>query len=438
MIDVTLLGAGVSTAFAVILLGGTSRLRSQPWAITAIAVLGALSTAVAALSVHGTAAWPVAAVAAIALMSILVLPRIEPAFDDQRVEVGALLLLASAGGIALATSSNLVTLLIALETLSLAVAVLTGLSRGQKAVEAAFKYFMLSCVSIATMAYGLALYALATGSFEIGAAMPADPAAQRLLQVGSVLIVLGLAYELALVPFHYAVLGAYTVAAPAIAGFLMALSKLGAVIVLARIAGSGEGPVGSVLILIGVASIVWGTLGALAQRGLRGMLGYSAVANGGFLALALGSGERGQHAAILYVLVYGATTLLTFTAISHLGEDEIDFDQLAKKPLGRARTLALTAGLLSFSGMPPTPGFWAKLAVLGASFQHAGWVAMTIAILGAVLGALYYLRPVPDLIAALRGATERTEAGTKLSLLGAAAALAVFAVAPFLAYRLTL
>ncbi len=146
------------------------------------------------------------------------------------------------------------------------------------------------------------------------------------------------------------------------------------------------------------------------------------------------------------MLVYAASTLLTFAALSGSRDGPNALPDTGVH--GRGRRLALAIGLLSLAGLPPAPGFWAKLAVLSAAWNEAGWLAATPAILGAVLGALYYMKPVPDLLAGAwrdgeprpgeRRDLDRGDAGSGLAMLGAGAAVLVFMVAPFLAYRLAL
>ena len=154
--------------------------------------------------------------------------------------------------------------------------------------------------------------------------------------------------------------------------------------------------------MIGLISIVWGTFAAIAQRELRRMLAYSAVANAGFLALALGCGADGRTAAIFYAITYAVTTLLAFAALAGRGPEPLLMSDLRRDGLGALRALALVLALLSLAGIPPTPGFWTKIAVLDASWNMLGFWPTLIAALGGVFGALYYLRPLPDLLAIAR------------------------------------
>jgi NADH-quinone oxidoreductase subunit N len=181
----------------------------------------------------------------------------------------------------------------------------------------------------------------------------------------------------------------------------MALSKLGAVVAIVRLAPLGGNSFLFVLAMVGLLTVVWATLGALAQREIRRLLAYSAIAHAGFLAMAAGSGAAGRQAAVFYVVVYGSTAMLVFAALAGLGPRPIAFGELPAR-LGVQRSLALCFGLMSLAGIPPLPGFWAKLALFGPAWQSLGPVPTMIGIAAAVAAAVYYLKPVPDLWNALR------------------------------------
>jgi NADH-quinone oxidoreductase subunit N len=180
----------------------------------------------------------------------------------------------------------------------------------------------------------------------------------------------------------------------------MSTSKLAAAFALGRLVLAAGASVGQVLIWIGCLTIIWGTFGALAQpNDVRRMLAYSAVTHAGFVALALGSGPSGPITAAFYVAIYASMAMLVFGALAGRAGAEMELSSM-----GPLRAGALGLGLFSLSGIPPTPGFWAKLAVLVVAWQAAGPLPTLIAIAGGVFSVLYYLRPVPELFAALRGA----------------------------------
>lgn len=386
-------------------------------AITLVSVLGILAaTAIAMLLVSGA----------------------ELQDGTQRPEVAALLLLGASGAIVLATAGEMLSAAIGLETLALSAAILVALGRGERPLEAAFKYFVLGSISFASLIYGLGLIFLATGSFAWPTLAAVEPGYGPILLAGVLLVALGLTYELALVPLHWGPLDAYTAGSPGLAGFVMAASKIGAVLALGRLVAGVGVPLGPVLIGIGLVSIVWGTVAALAQREMRRMIAYSTVANAGFMALALGCGADGRAAAIFYVVIYALTALLIFAAIAGRVPPQLRFADVPVEGFGALRALGLSLGLLSLAGIPPTPGFWAKLAILDASWQTLGLWPTLIAAIGGVAGVLYYLRPVPDLLTVARvgRATGSTAQSATPAVLLAGAAVIFLGVVPGFAYAL--
>src|SRR5207302_9777592 len=131
------------------------------------------------------------------------------------------------------SATDLLQAVIGLETLALSAVTLVALSSGERALEAAFKYFVLGAISAAGLLYGLGLIYLSTGSFAFPTA--AQLASSPLTLAGVVLVGLGFAFELALFPFHWGALDAYTAAAPSLAGFVMSASKLAAALALGRL-----------------------------------------------------------------------------------------------------------------------------------------------------------------------------------------------------------
>jgi NADH-quinone oxidoreductase subunit N len=257
------------------------------------------------------------------------------------------------------------------------------------------------------------------------------------MMTGIALVGVGIAFELALVPLHWGALDAYTAASPGIAGFVMAASKLAAALALGRLALAAGTSLDMVLGVIGVLSIIWGTVGAVSQQDLRRMLAYSAVVHAGFIALAAGSGVEGRVAAAFYGLIYGAMALLTFASLSGRGAGAISMSELSNGGLGAGRSLALSLALLSLAGVPPTPGFWAKLAVLGPAWTNSGPLATVIAVAGGVAGALYYLRPVPNLLASLR-LPEAPRPSSRSAIALAGLTVAVLGIVPGIAWALAI
>jgi len=303
---------------------------------------------------------------------------------------------------------------------------------------------VLAAISASVLLFGIGLVYLATGSFNWPTLTSAEPAYRWLLMAGVLLVGLGFAYELALVPLHWGSVDAYTAGAPSLVGFVMAAGKVAAVIALSRLVGSmSQGldvplalPLAGVLIVIGLISIVWGTLAALVQTELRRLLAYSTVANAGFLALAIGCGAEGRAASVFYVVIYATTALLVFAALAGRGAGPLNLADIKTAGFGPLRALALVLGLLSLAGIPPTPGFWAKLAVLDASWAMLGFWPTLIAALGGVFGAIYYLKPAPDLLAVVKEAGARRMPSASAAVVLAGAVVVLAALAPGLVYAL--
>ena len=428
---------------ALIVLLFTTALTRNTAALATVGIATLVASVIPALRADGATMAATLAVAAAGIVAMLLLHSVEIEEQSQTPEIAALLLLGSAGGIVFATANDLLSAVIGLETLSLTGATLVALSQGTRPLEAAFKYFVLASISAAVLLFGIGLVFMATGSFAWPTLAAADPAYRWLLLAGILLVGLGFAYELALVPLHFGAVDIYTAGAPSLTGFVMAASKVAAVIALSRLIASvsqglqGPLPLGSVLVVIGLISIVWGTLAALVQTDLRRMLAYSAVANAGFLALALGAGAEGRAAAVFYVVTYATTALLAFAALSGRGTGPLALADIKLEGMGALRALALGLGLLSLAGIPPTPGFWAKLAVLDASWQAFGMWPTLIAALGGVFGALYYMKPLPDLLSVVREAgMTRLPRSSAPAVLVAGVVVVFTAVAPGLVYLL--
>ncbi|TME27078.1 MAG: hypothetical protein E6I75_25275 [Chloroflexi bacterium] len=386
---------GVLVLGAVVVLLLVGRVSTRPREAAWIGLPFAVVAAALGLQAPQPLSLAVVALCAVGGVGLLLVPVLEAAVPEHVAEAAALLLLGTAGAIGLGGATDLLQAVVGLETLALSAVTLVALGAGERALEAAFKYLVLGAISLAGLLFGLGLVILGTGALTFPTA--AQVASNPLTLAGVVLVGMGLAFELALFPFHWGALDAYTAAAPSLAGFVMSASKLAAAFALGRLVLAAGVELGQILVWVGSLTIVWGTFGALAQAAdLRRMLAYSAITHAGFIGLALGSGPNGPTTAAFYAAVYGSMAMLVFAALAGQREPRL-------RALGPMRAVALALGLFSLSGIPPTPGFWAKLAVLVVAWQAAGPLATLIAVAGGVFSVLYYLRPLPDLFAAVRG-----------------------------------
>ena len=379
-------------------------------------------------------------VPAVITVGILLLSSAELFDRRQTPEAAALLLIGGVGAVVLVDGESLLELALGVEMISLVGAALVALGQGRRPLEAAFKYFVLTAVTFATLLFGMALVFLASGSLAVPALGAIALSLQPFAFLGVALFSIGLLFKMAVVPVHFGALDAYTAGSSSFVGYVMVVSKLGAALALARIAAGAGAVLELPLLLAGLVTIGFAVIASFAQTDLRRLMAYSAVSHAGFLAVALGSGIEGGQTVAFYGVGYGAAALLAYACLAGTGTGPLSLSALrpgGSLQLGPARSVGLMIALMSLAGVPPLPGFWTKLAVLRICFDHWGAPATALAALGGVVGIIYYLKPLPDLLAQAR-ATRSTSTIESLVAVGALVAVVlVLSVAPGLAWNLT-
>ncbi len=322
-------------------------------------------------------------------------------------EFFVLALFALLGMMVMVSASHFLTLYLGLELLSLSLYAMVALQRDSSvATEAAMKYFVLGALASGMLLYGMSMVYGVTGSLALAdiAQILADGTDLRIpLVFGVVFIVAGLAFKLGAVPFHMWVPDVYHGAPTAMTLFIGSAPKIAAFAFVVRILGQGlESQVGEwrdMLVILAVLSMAVGNIAAIAQTNLKRMLAYSTISHMGFMLLGILAGsQNGYGSAMFYVLVYALMSLGSFGMILLLSRAGFESDKLEDfKGLNRRSPwLAFVMLLLMFSmaGIPPTVGFYAKLAVLQAVVE-IGYVWLAVAaVLLSLIGAFYYLRIV--------------------------------------------
>ena len=323
-------------------------------------------------------------------------------------EYYALLLFAIAGMMLMATASDLLVIFLALEVLSLAVYVLTGIRRDSPlATEAAFKYFLLGAFSSAFFLYGIAFTYGLTGSTRldrVGSLIAAQAMAPTPMQLAAVgLLLVGFAFKVSAVPFHMWTPDAYEGAPPAVTGFMSTGVKAAAFAAFARVFLAGFEPLHDqwwmVLWTIAAATMIVGTVVGVAQGNVKRMLAYSSIAHGGYLLVALVSANDVAKGAVLfYLLAYAVTNLGAFGVVALLDTRDRPNDQIRDfaglwndHP---ALAALMTIFLLSLGGFPPTAGFVAKWYVFSAAVKGGYYWLAVIGVLTSVVSVFFYLRIV--------------------------------------------
>src|ERR671919_331525 len=331
----------------------------------------------------------------------------EPAAEDRHGEVQALVICSVLGMVLLAQAQNLITFFVALELLSVPLYVLCGSAlRRRASLESGLKYLIIGSLGSATLLYGLAFVYGASGSTDftgiregIGGDVLGDP----LLLIGIALASTGLAFKLSVAPFHQWTPDVYQGAPTPVTAFMAVATKAAAFAVLVRFFDVALGPaVGDwqpALAALAAVSIVVGNVGALAQNSLKRLLGYSGVAQAGYMLVGVAAAsEAGVSALIFYLAAYTLMNLAAFAVIT-IRERETPYgdDIRAVEGLGRERpalAAALTISMLALAGLPGTVGFIGKLFLIEAAVDSDyTWLAVMIAI-GTMISLAYYLRVV--------------------------------------------
>jgi NADH-quinone oxidoreductase subunit N len=388
-------------------------------------------------------------IAAVAQTGILVLTAltllllIDTDFTRHVGEYVAVVLMASCGGLMIAAAQDLLVIFVGLELLSLGLYILTAFAkRSGKSAEAALKYYLFGGMSAAFLLFGFSYIYGLSGSTNLAQIQRSIAATgpSPLLYVAWILVVAGLGFKVAAVPFHLWAPDTYEGAPAPAAAFIASVSKVASFALLVTLSmgwlmpGGGAKDVtesylrgvyqtwpqlATILLIVAAASMIVGNLAALVQGSVRRLLAYSAIAHAGYMLLGVathaaytGQGSalqffassinpaiRSSNAVLYYILTYGLATIGAFGVVAVVeratGSDRLDaFLGLHKRnPLLAAVLLVL---FLSLAGIPPLVGFWAKFnlfsAVLGVSAGPVPFGLVALAVALSAVSLYYYLQ----------------------------------------------
>jgi NADH-quinone oxidoreductase subunit N len=441
IMPILILAAG---ALAVLLLGAVAPGRYGTW-IGVVALLGAAICCFQApphtvIPSFGLALTPFARFFTVlfSLTALLVL-LLSHDYNERRGITGeeypATVLFAAFGMGVLSAATNFLTLFLGLEGLTFGFYFLVAIDRERpEAGEAGLKYLLMGAVSAAFTAFGIALVYTGVGTLEITPAMKALAVAGRenpLLLAGAGFLLAGIAFKVSLVPAHLWTPDVYEGAPTPVVAFLSTASKGAAVafLLLLLAAAGGAGPLRTPLWTLALLSMIVGNLAALLQRNLKRMLAYSAIAQMGYVALALlVVGKGGYEAAAFYVVAYTAMNLAAFGAIASLTGETEPADLEAYRGLGYSRPFQggiLALAMFSLAGIPPTAGFIGKFFIFSAALRGGEVGLAVIGILTAVVSVYYYLRVVVNLYMRPADTGDITAAGTFPEMVALVCAAAV-------------
>jgi NADH-quinone oxidoreductase subunit N len=382
----------------------------------------AASTLAGAVNVDGFSVLMTLAICAAVVLASLMADDYLRKENIAHYEFFVLMLLSASGGVIMAVANDFIVLFLGLEILSIALYVLAGVQlRRAESQESALKYFVLGAFSSAVLLMGIAFVYGATGStnFSEIATGGSTSSGGGFISFGAtvgdsfniaavVLVIVGLGFKVAAVPFHMWTPDVYQGAPTPAAGFMAAVAKTAGFAGLLRVLVSAFGDRTAdwqpVIWVLAVASMVVGSILAVMQTDVKRMMAYSSISHAGFILIGLeaaGHGTdntKGVTGAVFYLIAYTFIVLGSFTVISIVGgrgdtNHSLDaYNGLAKrKP---AVALAFTLFLLAQAGVPATSGFIAKFGVIAAAVDVKSYPIAIIAMLSAVVAASFYLRIV--------------------------------------------
>jgi len=330
-----------------------------------------------------------------------------------REEYYMILFTSTLGAALLAVANHFVLFFLGIETLSISLYILIAFQRSKSnSVEAGIKYLILASVSSAFLLFGMALIYTAYGTMQftaIASALESGSQLSLLVISGFGMMMVGIGFKLALVPFHMWTPDVYQGAPAPVSAYVASVSKGGVMAILIRFFFNLRGFENQYLFItisaIAILSMFIGNILAIRQKNIKRLLGYSSIANMGYLIIILLTGSsRGVQASVFYLISYFITTIGAFGVISLLSTKEYeaekidDFKGLFWKRPGIA--IVFTLALLSLAGIPITSGFIAKFYVILEGMK-AGLLLLVISlIINSVIGLYYYLRIITTLFSA--------------------------------------
>jgi NADH-quinone oxidoreductase subunit N len=331
-------------------------------------------------------------------------------------EVYALYLLAAIGGIVMGSANDLIVLFLGLEILSIAMYVMAASHRRRlESQESGIKYFILGGFSSAFFLYGIAMVYGTAGSTnftKIVASFNANVPAVRhdaFVLAGVALLLVGLGFKVAAVPFHFWTPDVYQGAPTPVTSFMASVGKVAAFGAMLRVLifalPHWRDDYRPIIWALAVLTVVVGSVMAVVQTNVKRMLAFSSVSHAGFILIGVEAaahragqpdGGNGVPAALLYMLLYSVLVIGTFAVVTMVGRTGDNATDLASfRGLGKSHpviSLAMTVLLLAQAGVPLTSGFVAKFGVIQAAVEEHSYAVAIVAMVASVIAAFLYLR----------------------------------------------
>jgi NADH-quinone oxidoreductase subunit N len=362
----------------------------------------------------------------IAIIAILLLadsdkfaaaPTAAPGSEEERqaqaanirvTEIYPLTLFAIAGMLLFTVATDLITLFVALEVLSLPLYLMAGLARRRRLAsqEAALKYFLLGAFSSAFFLFGIAYlygYSDSITYAGIAAAITGGAANDVFLLIGISFVSVGLLFKVSAVPFHSWAPDVYQGSPTAVTAFMAAATKVaafGAMLRIFYVAFAGDvWQWRPMLTAIALVTMVFGSLVAISQRDVKRMLAYSSIAHAGFLLSGVVAlNKSGLDATIFYLFAYGVATVGAFAIVSLINDASGEVTDLNRwAGLGKRSpwiAIAFSFLLLAFAGIPLTSGFVGKFSIFSAAYESGNTAILITGVLSSAIAAFFYIRVI--------------------------------------------
>lgn len=325
-----------------------------------------------------------------------------------QTEVWPLFLFSVGGMLLFPASTDLLTMFVALEVLSLPLYIMAGLARRRRLLsqEAALKYFVLGAFSSAFFLYGTALFYGYAGSVDLSGisdSLTASAGSMWLVVAATALVSVGLLFKIGAVPFHQWTPDVYQGSPTPVTGFMAACTKIAAFGALMRVLYVALGGIRwdwrpMMYVIAGLTMIV-GTLFALTQTDIKRMLAYSSIAQAGFMLVGvIATNQAGLSGTMVYLVAYGIATVGAFAIVTLVRDSTGEASHLSQwAGLGRKAPIVASAFalfLLAFAGIPLTSGFTGKFAVFTAGIAGGATPVVIIGLIASAVAAFFYVRVI--------------------------------------------
>ena len=384
-----------------------------------------------------------------AFVVVLMTVDFAPKIGSGLSEFYALVCFALVGMLFAASANDLVMLFVSLELITVTFYVLNSFQRGRIAsLEAGIKYLILGAVASGFMVFGIALVFGSANSTNFGviASRQAELAHSTVFLTGLLLVLVGLGFKIAAFPFQAWAPDVYQGSPAPATAFLAVGSKAAGFVLLVRLVTQAVPQIAAewnrLLVVMAAGTIAYGSLCALPQRNLKRLMGYSSIANAGYLLLGVVAMSTSGSTAVLYYLGgYFFTVLAAFTVICAIAE-HVEGDDIANLAgLGQRSPFlaaALSIAFVSLAGIPPMVGFFGKVLLLRAVFEGAAahpsfYLLLAVAVVGVVLSLYYYFGVIRSIYWGANPsslAPISTSLGTKVALAACIGGIVFLGVAP--------